>query len=677
MTIAEQVTITPLLGKGSEITAADFGMNIVLGYERFGTQPWEKFDEIQAAVGSQVVRFPGGAMSEQLFDYSNPNATSAVASSGAILQLITPDAFLDYCAATQTKATIDLPVMQLLTINKYGYRDFDVTKADEVRSYIDHLLEKAGPQGIATFELGNEYATYMTSTEYGKVASALALIVHQETDKYYAAHPGNALTRPDIAVQVWGQSAGGSLSLADLASRNHTVMAQFSAEELASVTAVTNHFYYNEGANPGEPNYHTYSNIQTSVGYCLDMMNEWSTLTGRSLDNIFSEWNVSLKDTTNTGLKQIPVLLELFTSFVAGGVDQLDFWSTMYNSTSLGNYQGELQAAGTLFQIMSHDLIGTKSTEVPVTSSNYDIHAFSGKGHAVLFISSLIDQAMTLKMDLTAYLDRYDLTSARLMQVDLSGADGAYKGLTGLHPWEEADAPIMLTPQNIAALLASGQLTESLGAHETLVLEFSQANFTLGSMSKDTMLGLSGNDRINAMASDDVIRGMLGDDTLFGALGNDTIYGGDGQDRIWGGVGSDILWGDTGNDTIEGRANNDIIYGGIGNDYIAGGDCADTIWGGAGADGFIFRSGEIGMDVIRDFSTTQGDFLIYDGLTPVSRADFQIEVRAMPGIGVEGTPDLIVRLTSTGQAICVLADAGNLSALTLQDADTGTLMSLI
>jgi hypothetical protein len=63
-------------------------------------------------------------------------------------------------------------------------------------------------------------------------------------------------------------------------------------------------------------------------------------------------------------------MLELFTSFVAGGADELDFWSTMYNATSLGNYRGELQAAGTLFQIMSHDLIGTRATDVPVASAN-------------------------------------------------------------------------------------------------------------------------------------------------------------------------------------------------------------------------------------------------------------------------------------------------------------------
>ena len=72
MTIYESAIVAPLAAKGSAISAADFGMNIVLGYERFGDKPWEKFDEIQAAVGSQAVRYPGGTMSEQLFDKAYP-----------------------------------------------------------------------------------------------------------------------------------------------------------------------------------------------------------------------------------------------------------------------------------------------------------------------------------------------------------------------------------------------------------------------------------------------------------------------------------------------------------------------------------------------------------------------------------------------------------------------------
>ena len=407
------------------------------------------------------------------------------------------------------------------------------------------------------------------------------------------------------------------------------------------------------------------------------MMKEWSTLTGKPMSYVFSEWNVSFKDTVNTGLKQIPVLLELFTSFVSAGVTELDFWSTMYNSTSLGNYHGELMAAGTLFQIMAHDLVGMKATEVPVTSTKYDVHGFSGNGHAELFISSLSDQAISLKMDLSAYMDRYQITSARLLQVDLSGADGSYNGLTGLHPWEEADAPILITPQNIAALIASGHLTQYLGAHETLVLQFSSAPVRLGSKAPDHMIGKSGNDRIDSLASSDVIRGMQGDDTLIGGAGDDTIYGGMGQDRINGGIGRDVLYGDAGNDTIEGRAHNDRIYGGGGNDFIAGGDGSDSLWGGQGADAFVFRAGDRGRDIIGDFSSAQGDFLIYDGANEVTRDDFRLEVRALHGVGVEGTPDLLVRLASTGQILWALADAGNLHSLTLQDADTGTLIALM
>jgi Ca2+-binding RTX toxin-like protein len=677
MTILEQVIVAPQSAKGTEITAAAFGMNLVAGYERFGTKPWEKFDEIQASIGSKAVRFQGGSGAELLFDYANPQATVALDSSGNLVQLIAPDAFLQYCASTGTKATIELPVMQLLTGDRYGARDFDATKATLVRDYVDHLLDTAGPQGIATLELGNEYATYMTSTEYGKVASAVALIAHQEIEKYYAAHPGNDAVKPLVAVQVWGQSTGGTYSLADLASRNQTVMAQFSADELASVTAVTDHFYYDEGANAGKPNYQIYSNIQTSVGYSLDLMNAWSTQTGRSLDTIFSEWNVNFHDAQNYGLKQIPVLLELFTSFVAGGVDQMDFWSTMYNATSLADYQGNLQAAGTLFKVMAQDLIGLQATEVPVTSANYDIHAFSGKGHAVLFVSSLIDDAMTLKMDLSAYLDRYDLTSARLMQVDLTKADGVYKGVTGLAPWAEADAPILVKPQDIAALLSGGNWTEYLGAHETLVLEFTQAPTVLGTGSKDKMTGLATDDRMNALGSNDLMNGMGGNDTLIGGDGNDTILGGSGHDRIIGGTGADSLLGGTGNDTIDGNVGNDLIYGGDGDDYLAGGSGTDRIWGGAGSDAFVFRAGEIGPEIVADFSSAQNDFLVYNGITPVSASDFLVEVRAIHGLGVETTPDLVVRLASTGQVLWQLQDAGNLTSLTLQDADTGTVFALL
>ena len=678
MVTSELVKIAPLATKGGEITAAHFGINLVLGFERFGNQSWEKFDEIQAAVGSKVVRFPGGAETERLFDYAHPNATTAVANDGSIKQLITTDSFLDYCKATNSKATIDLPVEQLLTRGQYGSRDFDTSKMAEVRAFIAHVLEKAGPQGISTFELGNEYESYMTSKEYGRVASSLALITKQEIDKYYAQHPSDVAHRPDIAVQVWGQSVGGSLTAADLAGRNQSVIAEFNAQELAAVTSVDSHFYYNEGANVGKPNHHTYSNIGTTLGFSLSIMNAWNGATGRTMDTMFSEWNVNLNDADSYGIQQIPILLEMFSVMVAGGVDQMDFWSTMYHPTSLSNFRAELQPAGKLFQIMTRELIGMKVNDVPMVSDNYDIHSFSSGNKAEVFISSMIDNAQTLKLDLSAYLAGYNLSSVRLMQVDLSKADGNFKSLTGLAPWEEPDAPIKLTPQTLANYLTSGLISTILGAHETLVLTFdaSVGVSMKGSGRCDTLSGDASDNVINALASADLVMGLSGNDSLYGGTGNDTVLGGDGKDKLWGDAGRDQLDGGAGNDTLEGKAAADVLHGGAGDDYLAGGDAVDVLYGDAGADAFVFRIADRGGDVVADFSSAEGDYLVYDG-GPISRSSFQVEVRAVHGMGVEGTADLLIHFGPGGPVLWTLQDDGDLSSLKLLDASTGALLTLI
>lgn len=67
--------------------------------------------------------------------------------------------------------------------------------------------------------------------------------------------------------------------------------------------------------------------------------------------------------------------------------------------------------------------------------------------------------------------------------------------------------------------------------------------------------------------------------------------------------------GDTrgGNDTLSGGAGNDILYGQGGNDILIGGESDDILYGGAGADTFVWKSADIGNDVIKDFSISEGD----------------------------------------------------------------------
>ena len=69
--------------------------------------------------------------------------------------------------------------------------------------------------------------------------------------------------------------------------------------------------------------------------------------------------------------------------------------------------------------------------------------------------------------------------------------------------------------------------------------------------------------------------------------------------------------GDTrgGNDILEGGAGNDLMFGQGGNDKLIGGPGDDILYGGTGADEFIWKSGDTGHDVIKDFSIAEGDTL--------------------------------------------------------------------
>ncbi|MCX2543266.1 retention module-containing protein [Pseudomonas sp. COW5] len=81
----------------------------------------------------------------------------------------------------------------------------------------------------------------------------------------------------------------------------------------------------------------------------------------------------------------------------------------------------------------------------------------------------------------------------------------------------------------------------------------------------------------------------------------------DGNDTLLGGAGNDILFGGGGNDVLDGGKGNDILLGGSGNDTLIGGQGNDILIGGSGADTFVWKAGDTGNDVIKDFNASEGD----------------------------------------------------------------------
>ncbi|RCJ25446.1 hypothetical protein A6S26_16875 [Nostoc sp. ATCC 43529] len=98
---------------------------------------------------------------------------------------------------------------------------------------------------------------------------------------------------------------------------------------------------------------------------------------------------------------------------------------------------------------------------------------------------------------------------------------------------------------------------------------------------------------------------------MYGDNGNDSLFGNSGNDTLLGGNDNDVLFGNSGNDNLIGGNGNDALLGDSGNDALTGGSGNDTLLGGAGLDVFVFNSVSEGIDLIRDFQSSDDKILIY------------------------------------------------------------------
>ncbi|MEH2259884.1 calcium-binding protein [Nostoc sp.] len=118
---------------------------------------------------------------------------------------------------------------------------------------------------------------------------------------------------------------------------------------------------------------------------------------------------------------------------------------------------------------------------------------------------------------------------------------------------------------------------------------------------------------------------------------NDVINGQGGDDIIDGNSGNDYLRGGTGNDTLIGSAGNDTLVGGAGNDILTGG---------AGADIFLyninaaFNGSAIGVDILSDFKSLEGDKILLDKTTFSA-------IASTPGTGFSNASDF--KITSSAE----------------------------
>ncbi|UFQ96574.1 retention module-containing protein [Pseudomonas wenzhouensis] len=81
------------------------------------------------------------------------------------------------------------------------------------------------------------------------------------------------------------------------------------------------------------------------------------------------------------------------------------------------------------------------------------------------------------------------------------------------------------------------------------------------------------------------------------------------------------LQGTTGNDVLAGGSGNNILVGGNGDDILIGGAGDDTLTGGSGKDTFVWKQGDIGHDIITDFSVGQDKIDLSDLFKDLTEAE--------------------------------------------------------
>ena len=162
-------------------------------------------------------------------------------------------------------------------------------------------------------------------------------------------------------------------------------------------------------------------------------------------------------------------------------------------------------------------------------------------------------------------------------------------------------------------------------------------------------------------------------ETVTGTDASDLINGGNYSDIINGGIGHDVLYGNGGSDLLNGGDGNDLILGGIGN---------DTLTGGIGADTFMWKAGNLGNDIIKDFKSTEGDRIDLSDLLPdaantgditqylqVDTLTSTLKISTTGALNTGGSADVTIKLED--------GSGGNLNLSGLGSTSTQIVNSLI
>lgn len=622
---------------GSEITLAHFGANFLFTRDSvdpadIGTGGGAYINAVDE-LGLKLLRYPGGAISEDFFDIENPNAT--IQNGVPVAPL---NGFLEFCGSRKISAIVVIPTRQFLSNreDKDG-NQFEAVDEAVVERFVIRTLKAAQAKGAAidAFEIGNEwYYTGMTPTEYGRVASRMALVVQEAIKEFRSSNAvGASWDEPNIVVQT-GHRGNAYFE-------TKLIFDQFSRDELRAVDGLNTHRFLSDPAHFGQKD-------GLGSGF-YGQFDSWATFSrGVGFDKTFTEyvteWNVKGENLYETGLRSASSMVWLFSELVEAGVSKASFYAVLQNNKqNLANSSGlpgsdwdGLSISGEMFRMLSEATVGLQLVK-SLSVKKY----LRTEGEREMFVETFgsATRDVIYASNRTAHMvdETFDIRNLS------EGAHYAYVRILGVaegcDPLDANEEAVVLMP--IKNWLAGGKINVDLKPWETAeitILKGQEGLRLKGSQDSERMDLSDRADRLYCLEGNDFASGNGGADTVRGGLGNDTCNGGSG---------ADVLSAEHGNDLLLGGAGNDVLAGGAGADTLVGGGRNDLLTGGAGSDVFVFgdrktvRDGcpvdqitdfQLGVDVIdlrpldADASAAGNQAFTFVGATKFSGAAGELRV---------------------------------------------------
>ncbi|WP_413219950.1 type I secretion protein [Tritonibacter mobilis] len=447
----------------SNFTQDQFGGNFL--FHRDTLDGDGSYQDLIEELGVETVRFPGGSVTEEFFDISNPNNSSGIdPKTGDQVDLVPLNDWLTTAGDLGISTTIVIPTKNYLSENtdENGDRYADLDH-DELYNFVTDVVRGVHGDGeVVAFEIGNEYwgAGEMSSVEYGRLSSEMSSIVDQALADSQAlgfdtedidivvqagtnfdfARLDNSyddLDSPDAILgalsEEYGQdfSEGFTFSSGEInwsKINNALIMNEYDDEEIERIDGVSAHVYTRGELNPGMRDFSTKMVESSWLGRNED------------LETYVTEWNLkstsSLDPDYDYGLRQAHEMLEIMEQFPEHGVDTAHAWPLLQNTRnalSSGFEHDELTVGGEMFRLMeeslpgnrSIDLVGSESSETEYASPTIDVHAFGSQDELVLFLTSKSEDVTSNDFDLSGILSGGENISVTYLGVEEGDLPGS------------------------------------------------------------------------------------------------------------------------------------------------------------------------------------------------------------------------------------------------------------